>query len=209
MNLQSARGGQRHCTACKPRCAEGQGGAGRRAARGRHALDSLHVEADCGDRGDNLAKLELVEDGGLASGVQTDLRTGQGGRLAASARYGMREGARRVAGPERRSHRRGDENARGSWGERFSRRAVGARTMRMRISCLPTRRPRAFAKTPPMVASGVCGVVLCAALGCLRGGDSGRVVLGRLASERVILKNVMNCWHSKPHKPISPHDGPS
>ena len=84
----------------------------------------------------------------------------------------------------------GDENARGSWGERFSRRAVGARTMRMRISCLPTRRPRAFAKTPPMVASGVCGVVLCAALGCLRGG-SGRVRLGRLASGRVILKNVM------------------
>ena len=97
----------------------------------------------------------------------------------------------------------GDENARGSWGERFSRRAVGARTMRMRISCLPTRRPRAFAKTPPMVASGVCGVVLCAALGCLRGG-LGQSRLGRLASGRVILKNVMNCWHSKAHKPISP-----
>ena len=171
----------------------GQGGAGRGAARGRHALDSLHVEADCGDRGDNLAKLELVEDGGLASGVETDLRTGTGGRLAVSVRSGVREGAGGLRGRSA-DLIGGDENARGSWGERFSRRAVGARTMRMRISCLPTRRPRAFAKTPPMVASGVCGVVLCAALGCLRGG-SGRVRLGRLASGRVILKNVMNCWH--------------
>ena len=35
-------------------------------------LDSLDVEADRGDGGDNLAKLELVQDGGLASRVKPD-----------------------------------------------------------------------------------------------------------------------------------------
>ena len=34
---------------------------------------------------------------------------------------------------------------------------AGERTMRMRISCLPTRRPKALAKTPPMLF-GVVGV---------------------------------------------------
>lgn len=34
-------------------------------------LDRLDVEADRGDGGDDLAELELVEDGGLAGGVQT------------------------------------------------------------------------------------------------------------------------------------------
>ena len=36
------------------------------------ALDSLDVEADCGDGGHDLAKLELVQDGGLASSVKAD-----------------------------------------------------------------------------------------------------------------------------------------
>ena len=35
-------------------------------------LDGLHVEADGGDGGDDLAELELVEDGGLTSGIETD-----------------------------------------------------------------------------------------------------------------------------------------
>lgn len=35
-------------------------------------LDSLDVEADSGDSSDDLAKLELVENGGLTSGVKTD-----------------------------------------------------------------------------------------------------------------------------------------
>jgi len=34
-------------------------------------LDRLDVEANGGNGGDNLAKLELVQDGGLAGGVQT------------------------------------------------------------------------------------------------------------------------------------------
>lgn len=33
--------------------------------------DGLDVEADGGDGGDVLAELELVEDGGLASGIET------------------------------------------------------------------------------------------------------------------------------------------
>ena len=41
-------------------------------------LDSLDVETDRGDGGHDLAKLELVEDGGLASGVKTDLRGAEG-----------------------------------------------------------------------------------------------------------------------------------
>jgi len=35
-------------------------------------LDGLNVEADCGDGGDDLAKLKLVENGGLTSGVETN-----------------------------------------------------------------------------------------------------------------------------------------
>mgnify|MGYP001344254594 CR=1 FL=1 len=35
-------------------------------------LDSLHVEANRGNRRDNLAELQLVEDGGLAGGVEAD-----------------------------------------------------------------------------------------------------------------------------------------
>jgi hypothetical protein len=35
-------------------------------------LDGLDVEADGRDGGDNLAKLELVEDGGLAGGVKAN-----------------------------------------------------------------------------------------------------------------------------------------
>ena len=42
------------------------------------ALYSLDVETDRGDGGHDLAKLELVEDGGLASGVKTDLRGAEG-----------------------------------------------------------------------------------------------------------------------------------
>ena len=36
-------------------------------------LDRLDVEANGRDSGDDLAKLEFVQDGGLASGVETDL----------------------------------------------------------------------------------------------------------------------------------------
>ena len=36
------------------------------------ALDSLDVETDRGDGGHDLAKLELVQDGGLAGGVEAD-----------------------------------------------------------------------------------------------------------------------------------------
>mmetsp|Transcript_104587 Transcript_104587/g.253871 ORF Transcript_104587/g.253871 Transcript_104587/m.253871 type:complete len:230 (+) Transcript_104587:108-797(+) len=35
-------------------------------------LDGLDVEADRGDGGDHLTQLQLVQDGGLASGIQTD-----------------------------------------------------------------------------------------------------------------------------------------
>merc|ERR1711934_503637 len=35
-------------------------------------LDSLHVEADGGDGGHDLTKLELVEDGGLTGGIEAD-----------------------------------------------------------------------------------------------------------------------------------------
>jgi len=35
-------------------------------------LDSLHVEANGGDGGDDLAKLELVEDRGLTGGIETN-----------------------------------------------------------------------------------------------------------------------------------------
>jgi hypothetical protein len=40
-------------------------------------LDGLDVEADGGDGRDNLAELELVEDRGLAGGVQADLDEGE------------------------------------------------------------------------------------------------------------------------------------
>ena len=42
------------------------------------ALDSLDVETDRGDRRYDLAKLQLVQNGGLASGVKTDLRGAEG-----------------------------------------------------------------------------------------------------------------------------------
>mmetsp|Transcript_29082 Transcript_29082/g.62554 ORF Transcript_29082/g.62554 Transcript_29082/m.62554 type:complete len:221 (-) Transcript_29082:25-687(-) len=35
-------------------------------------LDSFHVETDGGDGGDDLTQLQLVEDGGLSGGIQTD-----------------------------------------------------------------------------------------------------------------------------------------
>lgn len=37
-------------------------------------LDRLDVEADGGDSGDDLTELELVQDGGLAGGVETDCK---------------------------------------------------------------------------------------------------------------------------------------
>ena len=37
------------------------------------------ARTDGGDGGDDLAKLELVEDGGLTSGVETNLRGGEKG----------------------------------------------------------------------------------------------------------------------------------
>ena len=37
-------------------------------------LDRLDVEADCGDCGDDLAELQLVENGGLSGGIESNLR---------------------------------------------------------------------------------------------------------------------------------------
>ena len=47
--------------------------------------DSLNVEADGGNRGDVLAELELVENGCLTSGVETDLE-GYSGHYARTRR---------------------------------------------------------------------------------------------------------------------------
>jgi len=42
-------------------------------------LDRLNIESDGGDSGDHLAKLELVEDGRLTGGIETDLGRGRVG----------------------------------------------------------------------------------------------------------------------------------
>ena len=58
--------------------AQPEGGRVRSARRTPHGeanvlvLNRLDVEANRRDGGDNLAKLELVEDGGLTGGVETD-----------------------------------------------------------------------------------------------------------------------------------------
>ena len=39
-------------------------------------LHALHVEADCGDCGDDLAELQFVEDGRLSGGIKSDLGRG-------------------------------------------------------------------------------------------------------------------------------------
>jgi len=36
-------------------------------------FDRLDVKTDCGDGGDNFTELELVENSGLTSGIETDL----------------------------------------------------------------------------------------------------------------------------------------
>ena len=142
------------------------------------------------DRGHDLAKLQLVEDGGLASGVETDLRKEKrrSGRCEmktsaaqrASCRSprclqgpagiqggcapGRPRGLHRVPLPPpppsmaetfpsaQRRNRQHGRRPRNTGGEGPGQ----ALTMRMRISFLPTRRPRAFAKTPPILVDVWC-----------------------------------------------------
>ena len=35
-------------------------------------LDSLHIEADCGNSGDDLSQFQFVEDGGFTGSVKSD-----------------------------------------------------------------------------------------------------------------------------------------
>ena len=55
---------------------------GREEGRQRRAGDDvggvIGTRTDGGDSRDNLAELELVEDGGLTSGIETDLGQGSG-----------------------------------------------------------------------------------------------------------------------------------
>lgn len=98
-------------------------------------LDGLDVETDGRDRGHDLAELQLVQDGGLAGGVKANLRSGRRGGVSVPGAQLRRDAASRKGGL-----RAGGGRAR----------RLAPRTMRIRISCFPTSRPRAFANTPPI-----------------------------------------------------------
>ena len=74
---------------------------GREEGRQRRAGDDvggvIGTRTDGGDSRDNLAELELVEDGGLTSGIETDLGQGSGPSTRAGAGW---EAERTINMPE-------------------------------------------------------------------------------------------------------------
>ena len=115
---------------------------------------------DGGDGRDDLAELELVQDGGLARSVEAHHLRGGRGRGEREGEGAARRGAAPPgagAGRVSRSIARAEQPRRGAHCTRRAPRAAARARTRMRISFLENRRAMSLVKVRPMATGGVWG----------------------------------------------------